>query len=99
MTQRTPLLDPTGKRDSAYLYGRCLFPIFEVSRKCELWPNCKVSASWPEGSRFEIRFHSISAVYCGLLYVKLEVGGQTSSRLCGAGIWRRGTSSGVVLVI
>ncbi|GBM37658.1 hypothetical protein AVEN_132100-1 [Araneus ventricosus] len=47
-------------------------------------PKRKVSASGPEGSRFDIRFHSISAVYCSLLHVKSKVGGQTSSLLCGA---------------
>ncbi|GBL80097.1 hypothetical protein AVEN_172118-1 [Araneus ventricosus] len=35
----------------------------------------------------------------GLLQVESYVGGQTSSRRCGAEVWRRGASSGVVLVI
>ncbi|GBO38186.1 hypothetical protein AVEN_95566-1 [Araneus ventricosus] len=47
------------------------------------WPSGKVSASGPEGSRFETRFRRRSAWYVGLLHVKSCVQGQTSSRWCG----------------
>ncbi|GBM75780.1 hypothetical protein AVEN_7018-1 [Araneus ventricosus] len=41
------------------------------------WPNGKVSASGPEGSRFETRFHRRYFVDAGLLQVKSYVWGQT----------------------
>ncbi|GBO46045.1 hypothetical protein AVEN_203612-1, partial [Araneus ventricosus] len=54
------------------------------------WPSGKVSASGPESSRCETRFHGRSAVYVGLLHAKSYVGCQTSSRRCNAEVWRVG---------
>ncbi|GBO19125.1 hypothetical protein AVEN_185219-1 [Araneus ventricosus] len=57
------------------------------------WPSGKLSSSWPEGSRFETRFHRRP----GLLHVKADVVGQTSSRWCGAEPRRGCASPGVAL--
>ncbi|GBL83396.1 hypothetical protein AVEN_110700-1 [Araneus ventricosus] len=54
------------------------------------WPSVKVSASGTGG--FQVRNPiplKIRRVW-GLLYVKSYVGEQTSSRWCGAEVWRRG---------
>ncbi|GBO18065.1 hypothetical protein AVEN_206194-1, partial [Araneus ventricosus] len=44
-------------------------------------PRCH--AFWIGGSRLEIRYHWKSTVHVGLVYMKFEVVGQTSSRWCG----------------
>ncbi|GBM10254.1 hypothetical protein AVEN_177516-1 [Araneus ventricosus] len=59
------------------------------------WPSGKVSASRPEGSRLEPRFHLGSACHGCLVYIKFEVLAQTSSRCCGAEILRVEVSSQV----
>ncbi|GBM89152.1 hypothetical protein AVEN_43950-1 [Araneus ventricosus] len=62
------------------------------------WPSGKVSAPELEGSRFETRFHRISAAYAVPLYVKSYV----RAKLPPAGVMRKfggSASSGIVLVI
>ncbi|GBL89972.1 hypothetical protein AVEN_178383-1 [Araneus ventricosus] len=53
------------------------------------WPGGKVTTSGPGGFRDKTRFHQRSAVYVGLLSVKSDFEGQTSSCWCGAEVWRR----------
>ncbi|GBM05231.1 hypothetical protein AVEN_157664-1 [Araneus ventricosus] len=52
------------------------------------WPCGKVSASSPEGSSLETRFHRRSAVLVSLLQVKSGMVSQTSSLWYGGEAWR-----------
>ncbi|GBM28743.1 hypothetical protein AVEN_54519-1 [Araneus ventricosus] len=57
----------------------------------KLWLSAgKASASGPERSIFEMRFHR---KICHVYGIKSNVSGQTFCRSCGVEVWRRGAGS------
>ncbi|GBM07493.1 hypothetical protein AVEN_100701-1 [Araneus ventricosus] len=53
------------------------------------WPGGKMSASGPEGTKFENRFDPRPTVSIGLVHVKSDVEGTITSRWCGVEFWRK----------
>ncbi|GBN72142.1 hypothetical protein AVEN_33227-1 [Araneus ventricosus] len=72
---------------------------FSINTQKPRWPSGKVSDSESEGGTTGSKPDSTEDPrVLGLFHVKSYIEGQTSSRWCGAEVWRGATTSGVVLV-